>query len=385
MRITDVRTHLIAAERAYATKTAFLHAADSDVQREAVSKSWFVIIEAIDDEGNVGLGEISDIPIESLGRVKDLHKIVSDQLIGIDPSALTSLTTRNAVPLDVRDDGTTYDILNAGIDGAVLDLMAKGEGISIADMFGGRVRDEVSVSWVAFIRDVDSLEEEVQAKLEQGFRAFKLKVGLDPVLDRRRVEIFRGLGGDDLHLKLDANSAWNLEDAVEQLLALKKWGVNGVETPIAYLDVEGKRELFRRTGVPVIEHVHDLDFAAALINREAVQVINCSTVGAGGIRRAREVLDFAYEAGIPCLLGSTVELGIGTAAQLHLAGSHPAVTWPSDLVGPWLYTDDVVVERFAETFTGGCLPIPVGLGLGVGLDRHKVELLGRGSAGGQDA
>ncbi|MDA3023238.1 MAG: hypothetical protein O3C70_00750 [Actinomycetota bacterium] len=385
MRITDVQTHIIAAERAYATKTAFLHAADSDVQREPVSESWFVIIEAIDDGGNVGLGEISDIPIESLGRVKELNRIVSDQLIGIDPSALTSLTERNAVPLDVRDDGTTYDILNAGIDGAVLDLMAKTEGVSIADMFGGRVRDEVLVSWVAFIRDADSLEGEIQAKLEQGFRAFKLKVGLDPVLDRRRVEIFRDLGGDDLHLKLDANSAWNLEDAVEQLLALEPWGVDGVETPIAYLDVEGKRELFRRTGVPVIEHVHDPDFAAALISREAVQVINCSTVGAGGIRRAREVLDFAHEAGIPCLLGSTVELGIGTAAQLHLAGSHPAVTWPSDLVGPWLYTDEVVVERFAETFAGGCLPVPVGPGLGVNLDRHKVELLRRGSAGDQNA
>lgn len=385
MKICDVRTHLIATERVYATKTAFLNAAESDVQREAVSESWFVIIEAIDDEGNVGLGEISDIPLESLGSASNLHQLIRQQLIGNDPSAPRCLTDRNAIVLDVRDDGTTYDIFNAGIDGAVLDLKAKAEGISVADMFGGRVRDNVPISWVAFIRDADSLEDEIQAKLEQGFRAFKLKVGLNPVLDRRRVEILRDLGGDDVHLKLDANSAWDLEDAVEHLRALEPWHVDGVETPIAYLDVEGKRQLFRRTGVPVIEHVHDLDFAAALINREAVQVINCSTVGAGGIRRAREVLDFAHEAGVACLLGSTVELGIGTAAQLHLAGSHPAVTWPSDLVGPWLYKDEIVMERFSETFEGGCLPIPVGPGLGVSLDGNQVGLIRRIAAGNESA
>lgn len=379
MKIVDVRTHLIATTRVYATTTAFLNAADSEIQRDPVSESWFMIIEATDEQGNVGLGEISDIPPESLNRVPELHQVVRDRLIGVDPSSSSILTERNAVSLDVRDDGTTYDILNAGLDGAALDLMAKANGVSMADMFGGRVRDEVSVSWVAFIRDADALEAEIQAKLDQGFRAFKLKVGLDPELDRRRVEILRSLGGDDVHLKIDANSAWNLEDAVEQLLALARWGVDGVETPIAYLDVEGKRELFRRTGVPVIEHVHDLEFATELLKRDAVQVINCSTVGAGGVRRAREVLDFAHESGIPCLLGSTVELGVGTAAQLSLAASHPAVTWPSDLVGPWLYADEVVGEPFDEQFVGGCLPVPTSPGLGVSLDRGQMQRLGRGS------
>jgi L-alanine-DL-glutamate epimerase-like enolase superfamily enzyme len=381
MKIVDVRTRLIATRRVYATTTAFLHAAESEVHRDSVSESWFVIIEVTDDQGNVGLGEISDIPPESLGKVQELHRVVREQLIGADASSLTILTERNAVPLDVRDDGTTYDILNAGLDGAALDLMAKAQGVSIADMFGGRVRDEVSVSWVAFIRDADSLEAEIQAKIDQGFRAFKLKVGLDPELDRRRVEIFRRLCGDDVHLKLDANSAWKLDDAVEQLRVLQRWGVDGVETPIAYLDIEGKRELYRRTGVPVIEHVHDVEFATALISREAVQVINCSTVGAGGIRRAREVLDFAHEAGVPCLLGSTVELGIGTAGQIHLAASHPAVTWPSDLVGPWLYTDEIVSEPFNGSFAGGCLPVPEGPGLGVALDVGQMERLGRDQEG----
>ena len=52
----------------------------------------------------------------------------------------------------------------------------------------------------------------------------------------------------------------------------------------------------------------------------------------------------AEAAGIQCLLGSTVELGIGTAAQLHLAASSAPVTYPSDLIGPAMYVDDYLTE-----------------------------------------
>ena len=91
-----------------------------------------------------------------------------------------------------------------------------------------------------------------------------------------------------------------------------------------------------------------------------------STVGCGGIFRAKKVIAIAEAAGLNALLGSTVELGVGTAAQLALASSSWRVDWPSDLIGPLMYTDDVLNEPWE--WDNGYLRVPTGPGLGVTLD-----------------
>ena len=68
---------------------------------------------------------------------------------------------------------------------------------------------------------------------------------------------------------------------------------------------------------------------------------------------------------MPVLLGSTVELGIGTAAALHLGIAAQAVTVASDLVGPGLLADDVVAPRLG--YERGQLGVGTGIGLGVDL------------------
>ena len=133
------------------------------------------------------------------------------------------------------------------------------------------------------------------------------------------------------------------------------------------------RRVREATGLPLLEHVSTPAQAIRYAQARAVDVFNVSCVGCGGIFRAKKVLAVAEATGTPCLLGSTVELGIGTAAQLHLAASSPAVTWPSDLVGPLVYTSDVVMEPWR--WRDGRLGVPTGVGLGVTLDPEAVDAL----------
>ena len=83
----------------------------------------------------------------------------------------------------------------------------------------------------------------------------------------------------------------------------------------------------------------------------------------------------AQTAGIGILLGSTVELGLGTLAQLHLAASIGDLTLPSDLVGPALYTDDVLASPLV--YRKGRLDIPQLPGLGGTVQRGKLQALAR--------
>ena len=369
MKITKVKVYPFRAEREYSK----VHAALGGVlnYEGGVRYSDFAIIELLTDEGIKGFGEVSDIP-ETLkmpsGRnfsITELEEYLSHLLVGKDPfntdEILSAFPNENMI--DKRPDGTVYDIVGNGVDNALLDLMGIALKVPVYNLLGGKKRDKVWVSWVAFIRGTELLEQEIAQKVEEGFNAFKLKVGISAELDEERVRIVRNIAGDDAVIKLDANSGWSFDEAVENLKRFEKYNPAGIETPIPYLDIEGKAKLRKKTGIPVIEHVHTLHFALQLIKEDAIDIFNVSTVGSGGILKARNVLALAQSEGIPCLLGSTAEIGLGTAAQLHLAASSSQVTWPSDLVGPKLYKNDIITS--AHKWDKNMLYVPDGNGLGV--------------------
>lgn len=373
MRITSIDLAAFSVRRRYRTQASALGGVPAHAGGGA-SESWFVILSIHTDEGIVGQGEISDIPPETYPGLSVLRGLLEPRLVGRDPFDLEALTKAFPIDLDVRPDGTVYDILAAGVDGALQDACARRAGMPVSSLNGGACRSEIPVSWVAFIRDdLSELEAEIDWAARFGISAFKLKVGLDSRLDEERIRIVRRIAGDDAHIKIDANSAWTTDDAIANLRRWDPLHISGVETPVAYRDVEGKAKVRQRTGVQVLEHVNDVAFAVELLRGNAVDVFNVSTTGAGGIWRARKVLAVAEGTGTQCLLGSTVELGLGTAAQLHLGASSAVVTWPSDLVGPLLYDDDVIETPLA--WRAGSLVVPTGVGVGVRVDSERLRTL----------
>lgn len=378
MKIVDVNLFSFQAKREYKTMTAALGGVAN--YEGGVESSDFVIIEILTDQNITGYGEISDIP-ETLKMpsgnkfsIEELKKYLCNLLIGKDPFDIENILQPFPVePMtDLRPDGTVYDIVANGIDNALLDLISKYVKKPVYSLLGGKKKDEVWVSWVAFIREIKYLEEEISEKVAEGFDAFKLKVGINPKEDEERLRIIRSVAGEKAIIKLDANSGWTLDEAVENLKNLEKYNPAGIETPIPYLDIEGKARLKKEIGIPIIEHVHTAEFAIDLIKNNAVDVFNISTVGAGGILKARRILSIAEAAGIPCLLGSTVEVGLGTAAQLHLASTSTQITWPSDLVGPKMYVNDVI--QTPHTWKGNKLQVPQSIGLGVEISKDLINV-----------
>jgi muconate cycloisomerase len=81
----------------------------------------------------------------------------------------------------------------------------------------------------------------------------------------------------------------------------------------------------------------------------------------------------AEAAGASVLLGTTQELGLGTAAVAHVGAVLPALPFPGDNIGPRLYTADVALP--AVEFVDGQLVVPTGPGLGPSVDRSLLESL----------
>ena len=87
--------------------------------------------------------------------------------------------------------------------------------------------------------------------VEQGFRAMKVKVGIDPEQDVARVAAVRKVLGP-LRLGIDANGAWNVATAVRMIRRLQEYEIAFAEQPIAPGNVEALAEVRRTVAVPIV-------------------------------------------------------------------------------------------------------------------------------------
>ena len=124
--------------------------------------------------------------------------------------------------------------------------------------------------------------------------------------------------------------------------------------------------------LPLSEHVGENSVAVRLARHEAVDVFNLG-VGYAGLTACRKMFGLAEIFGIKALLGSTVELSIGTAARAHVAAAVPNVDFPCYPAGPLVYREQVVRERVR--YEEGQLLVPEGPGLGMELDEERVKAL----------
>jgi muconate cycloisomerase len=212
--------------------------------------------------------------------------------------------------------------------------------------------------------------------LDQGVRHLKVKVGLDPQADLERVHAVRECAGPDISLGIDANQGWSLPVAKRTLSALADCHLSFIEQPIAAHDLEGLAELRRLTPVPIMadESVFTLNDAWRLATARAADILSVYPGKHGGIAATVEIAHVAAAAGLACSIGSNLELGIGTAAMLHVAAALPAidgVRCPGDFIGPLYHETDLLQQPLSLGPVEAV--VPTGPGLGVELDEAVLE------------
>jgi muconate cycloisomerase len=110
-----------------------------------------------------------------------------------------------------------------------------------------------------------------------------------------------------------------------------------------------------------------------VLRAHAADVISVYPGKNGGIAASIEIAQVAQSAGIPCHVGSNLELGIGSAAMLHLACAVPNIdsaAYPADILGPHYHESDLLTAPLALEPAGA--RVPDGPGLGVALDEEQL-------------
>ncbi len=340
------------------------------------SVSPFLLVRIHTDAGHVGIGEASCTARWSgEDQVTAAHFVdnyFAPQLIG-EP-------TEDVVALTAKFSGAVANnyFTKSAIEMALWDLAGKAEGCPVWKLFGERTRDFIPTKWSVSGVAPEKAAEIAAWAVAQGFTKMKVKVGIDPPTDIDRVRAVRAAVGPNIKLGVDANGGWPTPAiAIPTINRLcDECDIYFAEQPVPPGDHAALAEVRSNVPVPIIadESIYTLADAHALARAKAADVFSIYVGKAGGIRPAFEIAKFAASAGIKCTVGSNLELGVGSAAMIHLGLSAPAIdpdTYPCDIIGPLFYEDDILADPLA--ITAGSARIHDLPGLGIALDVERVE------------
>ncbi len=283
-----------------------------------------VIIRAVEEDGTFGYGEVwCNFPqcgAEHRARLvtSALAPHVLAQTWTSPDELFQALANRlHNLTLQAGEPGPIAQAI-AGVDTAVWDLVARRAEQPLWRLLGGR-GDGRMKAYASGINPDRALEQASNAKAD-GYRAFKLKIGFGRERDLANLEQLRKGLGDDVDLMVDANQAWDLEEAMAMSKLLARYHPVWLEEPLpADSSIDTWTKLSQASPIPLAagENLRgDAAFDAAIASG-AFAIIQPDLAKWGGLSGGVSLAKRIQAAGLrycPHFLGG----GVGLLASAHL-------------------------------------------------------------------
>lgn len=347
-----------------------------------VSDAWGVydsaycgIVCVTDEAGLKGYGEIS---LAWFGGVHSMCRQAQKEwvpkLLGLDTRDLTAI---NSLLDTFCVFSRRHLLVKAGIEMAIWDLVGKELDMPVYQMLGGKLRESISLTGGVAMLAPETMVEQAQQLVEEGYEELKIKIGLDEKKDLRAIQNIRNRIPARIKLRVDVNMAWtDCKEAKRKIDDLYAQGVHMVEQPLDYRDLEGLAWLCEHTPCKILadEGIWNRTDAVRYIRAKAADVFHVYICEAGGILGAKQVFETAEAFSIPCTIGSMPEGIVGASAAAHIAAAMSNLAeYPSDLRGFTVFKEDVA--RTDMRISHGNLLLPKGPGLGFEIDEEKLAVL----------
>jgi L-alanine-DL-glutamate epimerase-like enolase superfamily enzyme len=276
-----------------------------------------------------------------------------------------------------------YPYAKAAIDVAMHDAIGKIYGMPVYQLLGGKVRDGAEVAHSIGIMDADTAAREAAEVIADGVTTIKVKIGVEVERDIAVVAAVRQAMGKEGKIRVDANQGYRTwREAVRAISAMEKYDLVYAEQPVEGL--HAMAEVGKRINVPVMadESSWTAQDVLEIVRLNAAQMLSVYYTKPGGLAPSKRLLAVAGAAALPCDINGSAEMGIGVAADLHLAVSSPEISLPGTIpvtstaehvvtkVAGHKYLDDLIKVPFR--YDKGVLYPPDGPGLGIEVDEAKI-------------
>lgn len=367
MKITGIQWHTY--------RLPFLHSFST--AHSIMTAREGIIVEVTTSHDISGVGEIAPLPAFAGSNLEDAYALLPTLAERFRHKTLQEALHLIAVE---KADSKTASTL-CGLEIALLDALGKAKACGVSTLLSPSdsvPRAAVPVNAVIGARTTKAAIAAALNARKNGFSCVKLKVGLglSDSEELERIASVRDAIGPAMHLRLDANEAWQLDEAIAILSRCVSYDIQYVEQPLKAHDLAGMRTLRQALPIPIAadEAVYNLESAHLLLDSGVADIIVIKPQLAGGLRVGQQMIQAATERGVRSVITSTIEAGIGLAAGLHLAAASPGVTLECGLATLSLLVDDLLVEELPVR--NGFLAVPTGPGLGVSLDHQALHRYG---------
>ena len=289
------------------------------------------LVEIETDEGITGWGECFGPGNIALANKYIVEKVIQPLIIGEDP--INKEYIWHKVYNLLRDSGQKGMPIQAlsGIDIALWDILAKKAKLPLYQLLGGKTNSKIPVYGYGMMLQKKSVEElcelfkkEANQIKEKNFKAMKMKVGLGPKEDLKLVSAVREVIGNDFKLMVDANHAYNRNDALYVGKGLDEMEIYWFEEPVAPEDYDGYKELKEKLKTNIAGG--EAEFTKygwnQLIKNNCIDIAQPEVCGLGGITEYLKVSALAQSNFIP-FVNHVWGSALSVAVNLHLLTSLP--------------------------------------------------------------
>jgi L-alanine-DL-glutamate epimerase-like enolase superfamily enzyme len=319
----------------------------------AVRERELLAVALSDGDGVVGHGEAA--PLQAYDGV-DIDR-VQRVLESYRPALARSGDMNGAQVIEACRQVEDLPAALAAIDLALWDRAGRRTGKPVAALLSDNPTARVPVNATLTALDRAGAAEQAARAVRAGFECLKLKVGVGD--DAGRVAATRAAAGPRAKLRLDANGAWDVEEAVRAINALSPAGLELVEEPTHGL--QAIREVRERVAVRIAIDETAAEpgaLGAGVADAVCLKISRC-----GGIAGLLAAATLVRAYGAEVYLASTLDGPLGVAAAVHAAAALASR-------GPLAYCGLATLELFEDLENplpaqNGAIAVPDAPGLGV--------------------
>jgi L-alanine-DL-glutamate epimerase-like enolase superfamily enzyme len=329
----------------------------------------YVLLRLTTRDGAQGVAEVTGIPNV---RASD-PQVLAEQFDGVFRPLL-----EGADPLDrERVDGAIANVTGAGIakaliDTALWDLKGKLLGEPVWRLLGSAAPEPVPLTAILFGDTAEAMLADAERTVARGIRALKVKLWRHSIDDVTLVRDIRNAVGDDVLIYVDANHSYTEDEARTLLPQLAAYDVALIEDP-CNVSADRLAGLSRALPIPILAEIpiDSLATAERYVELRAAGALSVH-VRRTGITETLKIIALCAGAGLPAIVGTDLESGLGALARVHLRAAVPSLEpWPSEIGFFERLAGGVLAEPLAVA--EGAVAVPDRPGFGASIDETKLQ------------
>lgn len=290
----------------------------------AIPRAALVLFDLETDEGVTGRSYVFGFAPWTLAPIAGCAQGLFEMIKG-DPLAPFDLEAKLRRQLTLLDPNGLVGLALAGLDMAAWDALAQARGVPLVTLLGGAPRAIPAYNSTGlWIQPVDTLADEAEALLAEGFSAVKLRLGrADLAQDLAAVRAVKERIGDRATLMCDFNQRLTVSEALRYARALDSEGLHWIEEPVRHDDYEGYARIAAEAATPIQtgENLVDTFDMARAIALRSLDFVMPDVQRIGGVTGWLRAAALAHAHGIEMSSHLFPEFSV------HLLGVTPTCHW----------------------------------------------------------